>query len=369
MSRLPALVIGAGPAGSIAAMRLARAGMPTLMVERGRESHDPVCGGFVSADALRLLEEAGISATALGGHPIGTIRIMIGQRSIETRLPFPAIGLSRRRLDAVLIDTARAAGVKVMQGMAARELDTAAKSVTFADGSRMSADAVVLATGKLNLRGADRPGNPDGGEPMVGLRIALRPNPECAAALDGVIELHPFAGGYCGLVLQEDGALNLCLSVTAKRLRDAGGSPDALVADLAHEAPLLAARVAASHPIGEWRSIARIPYGWRAADTEPGIFRIGDQAAVIASLAGDGIAIAIASASVASETLLRDGPAAAPDYQRAFAARARWPLALAELLRAVAERPTLSRPISRLLQLQPRALAWGASLTRISAMA
>ena len=369
MNRMPALVIGGGPAGSIAAMRLAKAGTRTLLVERSHEGHDPVCGGFVSADALKLLKQAGIATHVLGGHRIEKFRVVVGKRSIETRLPFPAIGLSRRRLDAALIEAARSAGASIQHGLAARELDTEARSVSFADGSRIAADAIFLATGKLNLRGADRPGDPDHGEAMVGLRIALRPDRSCATALAGTIELHPFEGGYCGLVLQEDRRLNLCLSVAAKRLRAVGGSPDALLADLVREAPLLAQRVDASEPIDSWRSIARIPYGWRASDTEPGIFRIGDQAAVIASLAGDGIAIAIASATAASTALLRDGPACAPAYQRTFAARSRWPLAVGEMLRAAAERPAWSRPISRLLQLQPRALAWGASLTRISATA
>jgi flavin-dependent dehydrogenase len=369
MNRIPALVIGGGPAGSIAAIRLAQGGMRTLLVERSHEDHDPVCGGFVSADALQSLEQAGIAGDALGGHRIEKFRVVVGERSIETRLPFPAIGLSRRKLDAILIEAARTAGARIVHGLAARELDAEDRSVSFADGSRIAADAVLLATGKLNLRGADRPGDPDHGDAMVGLRIALRPGPGCIAALAGTIELHPFEGGYCGLVLQEDRTLNLCLSVAAKRLRAVGGSADALLAALAQNAPTLARRVEGGRPVDGWRSIARIPYGWRAPDTEPGIFRIGDQAAVIASLAGDGIAIAIASATAASKALLRDGPAAAPAYQRAFAARARWPLAVGEMLRAAAERPAWSRPVSRLLQLHPRALAWGASLTRISATA
>ena len=361
-----ALVIGGGPAGLVAAMRLARGGMRTLLVEKRHEGHDPVCGGFVSADALGLLRRAGIDTDALGGHPVHRMRFQVGPRRLETELPFPAIGLSRRKLDAVLLQAARDAGAQVEFGRSARSF-TGTRTVGFADGSNIAADAILLATGKLNLRGVERPGESAHGSAKVGLRMALTPSAACAADLAGMIELHLFADGYAGLVLQEDGNLNLCLSVSSRRLRDAGGSPDRLLAVLAVEAPLLAERVAAGVPLGGWSSIARIPYGWRAKETLPGLFRIGDQAAVIASLAGDGIGIAIASATAAAKALLEGGPAAAPAYQREFARRARRPLACAELLRAVAESPAWSRPIARILSMRPQVLAWGATATRIAA--
>jgi len=366
MNRIPALVIGGGPAGSIAALRLARGGMRTLLVERNREGHDPVCGGFMSADALRLLRQSGIDTDRLGGVPIGKMRFVVGKRLLEAALPFPAIGLSRRRLDSILIEAARDAGAKVDFGRTARAIG-ATRSVSFADGGIAEADAIILATGKLNLRGGDRPGESAYGSAKVGLRRSLRPSAGCAAELAGTIELHLFTDGYAGLVLQEDGDLNLCLSVGSERLCEAGGSPDRLLAALADEAPLLGERVAGGMPRNDWSSIARIPYGWRARATTPGLFRVGDQAAVIASLAGDGIAIAIASATFASNALLRDGPAAAPAYQRDFARRARWPLAFGELLRGVAESPAWARPAARLISMRPSLLAWGAQATRIAA--
>lgn len=361
-----ALVIGGGPAGSVAAIRLARGGMRTLLVEKSLEGHDPVCGGFVSADALELLRRAGIDVQALGGHPVHRMRFQVGERRLEAALPFPAVGLSRRKLDTVLIQAARDAGAVVEFGRSARSF-SGARTVSFADGSKIVSDAIVLATGKLNLRGVERPGESAHGSAKVGLRMALQPSAADAAELGSMIELHLFADGYAGLVLQEDGNLNLCLSIASQRLRDAQGSPDRLLADLAREAPLLAARIAAGNPLGGWSSIARIPYGWRAKQTLPGLFRVGDQAAVIASLAGDGIGIAIASATAASKALLENGPGAAASYQRDFARRARRPLVCAELLRAVAESPAWSRPIARMLSVRPQILAWGATATRIAA--
>jgi len=83
--------------------------------------------------------------------------------------------------------------------------------------------------------------------------------------------------------------------------------------------------------------VAAVPYGWRAAHTSAGLFRLGDQAAVIASLAGDGVAIALASGTSAAHHYLQGGAGAAPTYQRAFAAAARRPLGIAGGLRRVGE--------------------------------
>ena len=67
------------------------------------------------------------------------------------------------------------------------------------------------------------------------------------------------------------------------------------------------------------------------------VYRVGDQAAVIASLAGDGIAIALASGAAAAQACLHgDGPGARA-YQQDFARRAARPVAIAEMLRHMAE--------------------------------
>jgi len=191
----------------------------------------------------------------------------------------------------------------------------------------------------------------------------LPPRPDLDAALAGIIELHLYDGGYAGLLLQEDGAANFCLSVSRARLA-AAGSPEALVDALAAEAPLLAERLGADRP-SRWEAIAGVPYGWRAAATEPGLFRLGDQAAVIASLAGDGIAVALASGEAAARAWLAGGPCASVDYQRGFARRAARPVGIAEALRHGAERGLTRQAMLRILKLVPGVAGLAARLTRI----
>jgi flavin-dependent dehydrogenase len=353
--RTAVLIVGGGPAGASAAIALARGGAMPVLVDRSAGERDLVCGGFLGWDALAALTRLGLDPAALGARPIHRLRLAAGGRAVETALPRAAAGLSRRRLDAALLRLAEEAGAAVLRGRAARAIE--GDCVRLDDGTEMAADAIFLATGKHELRGAVRE---IGSRPLsVGLRAALPPSPALSAALAGTIELHLYDGGYAGLLLQEDGAANLCLSVS--RARMAAGR-EALLAELMAEAPLLAERIGGAMPEA-WEAIAGVPYGWRARQAEPGRYRVGDQAAVIASLAGDGIAVALASGAAAARAYL-DG-AGAVAYQRAFAGRAKLPLAIAELLRHMAEAPLRRRLMMRLARVPGLAKA-AARLTRIS---
>ena len=323
-----------------------------VVIERAPGERDLVCGGFLGWDALAHLRRLGLDVAALGARPIRRLRLAARGRVVEAALPHAAAGLSRRRLDAALLSLAEEAGATVLRGRAARAID--GHVVRLDGGEELEGDAIFLATGKHELRGAARE---IGRRPVsVGLRAALAPIPDLA----GTIELHLYDGGYAGLLLQEDGATNLCLSVARERM---AGGPESLIEDLLKECPLLAERIGGAAP-DQWEAVAGVPYGWRARATEPGRYRIGDQAAVIASLAGDGIAVALASGAAAAQACLHGDGAGARAYQRAFARRARRPLAIAEALRHMAEAP-LRRRLMLGLAGVPGLAAAAARLTRI----
>jgi flavin-dependent dehydrogenase len=348
------LIVGGGPAGSAAAIALAGAGLAPELIERSAGPRDVVCGGFLGWDALAALERLGIDAAALGARPIDRLRLVAGGRVVEAKLPRQAAGLSRRTLDEALLQAAERAGAKVTRGRAARAAE--GRVVRLDDGEEIAADSLILATGKHELRGLARALEGRREAPAAGLRTAVPATP----GLEGVIELHLFDEGYAGLLLQEDGMANLCLSVSRRRLAEAG-SPEALVAGLVREAPGLGARIGAVPE--SWEAVAGIPYGWRASRTESCLYRIGDQAAVIASLAGDGIAIALTSGLAAAQALLRGE--GAPAFQQRFATRAGRPVAVAEALRHAAERRVPRAALVRLVGTLPSLLSLAARWTRI----
>lgn len=354
MRRTPALILGGGPAGSAAAIALARGGVRATILERTREPADALCGGFLSWRTLAALDRLGIAAAELNPQPITTLRLFAGTRSAEAALPGPAVGVSRARLDRLMLARAADAGAAVERGVAVREL--AGRTARLADGGTVTADDILLATGKHDLRGAARDADDDA-DPVLGLRVRLPAPPGIADA----IELHLFDGGYAGLVVQEDGSANLCMAVARSRVR-AAGDPMALLVTLARENPALAARLDRLDPAAAIDAVANVPYGWRARTTVPGIYRLGDQAAVIPSLAGEGMGIAIASGTAAAQAILSGNSAGR--FQASFANRVVRPMAVAGLIRRMAERPHAARPLVALAR-APWLVRTVAALTRI----
>ena len=346
--------MGGGPAGAAAALRLARegsgAGAAPLLLERSRETGDALCGGFLSWRTLDALAAIGVEADALGGEAIGRVRLFAGTRRVEADLPAPAMAVSRRRLDTVLLAAAARAGAAVERGVAVRAIEPG--RVRTADGAIIEAAALFLASGKHDVRGLARAAPHD--DPAIGLRIRLLPTPALRRVLAGVIELHLVRGGYAGIACQEDGSANICLAVRRSRLHEAG-TPAALLARLGAELPPLGDRLAEARGSEPVEAIANVPYGWRARAGEAGLFRLGDQAGVIPSLAGEGMGIALASAAGAVAAYRRGGAEAATGWQPRFARRLARPLAVAGWLRSLAESgaaplfPPIAAPLLPLL--------------------
>jgi flavin-dependent dehydrogenase len=358
MRRETPLILGAGPAGCAAAIALARAGAKPVVLEKTRETGDALCGGFLSWQSLASLHALGIDN--LGAHPITQVRVMSGSRTARAPLPAPAIGVSRHRLDTVMQHVAQAAGAGLERGVTIRHYEA---GILHAEGASFIPETIFLATGKHEVRGLARP-KPEGDAPL-GLRVRIAPDPRLHEMLEHAIELHLFEGGYAGLLLQEDGSANLCMALRKSRLTGAGGDPATLLRQLGDAHPLLGERLAFLSETVTADAIAAVPYGWRATETVPGIFRLGDQAAVIPSLAGEGMGIAIASGAAAANAYLADGPTAAPRYQRDFAARTRRPVAMAGFLWRQAERPTAVRLALPILKAFPALAGFAARLTRI----
>lgn len=356
MRREDTIILGGGPAGSAAAITLARGGQRPLLLERQRETGDTLCGGFLSWHSLAALDRLGLAK--LRGATVDHVRVFAGTRSAAARLPRPAMGVSRRQLDSALLTHAQALGARIERGVTAREVDGRAIR---ADAEAFEPDRLLLATGKHDVRGAARPKPTH--DPALGLRVRLGPAPALSALVEGAIELHLFDRGYAGLVLQEDGGANLCLAVRKSRLTEEG-SPRELIEAIGREAPALGERLAWLGDVAEIDAIASVPYGWRTAETRAGVYRLGDQAGVIPSLAGEGMGIALASGVLAGEAVLRG--ASAVTYQRDLARRTWRPISVASAILAAAERPSASPSLVRLMRVAPGLATLLARATRVA---
>jgi flavin-dependent dehydrogenase len=356
---IPPVILGAGPAGSAAAIALAQAGARPLLLDRDAEVRDQLCGGFLSWRTAEQLRALGVDPVWLGARRVERLALIAGEREATVPLPAPAFSLSRRALDTALRQRALALGAEL-------EVDSA-RSVegTTVVGRRRTwtGEALFLATGKHDVRGPTRPRATR--DPALGLRLRLPASAAREALLAGRIELHLFAGGYAGVVLQEGGSANVCLAVRKSLLAASDGDPASLLTALAAGNPALSERLGSDWTTQPVETVGAVPYGWIARSTAPGLFRLGDQAAVIPSLAGEGIAIALASGVMAARYWLEHGAAGAVPYQRALAARAMAPVRTARLAWAIAEHPLTASVGLALARRVPPVVAWLMDASRI----
>lgn len=355
------LVVGGGPAGASAAAWLAEAGRRVVLLERTPGPHDKVCGEFLSAEAAGPLRSVGLDPAALGAEPIERARVSAGGRSASAALPFPAFGITRRTLDEALLGAAAERGAEIRRGVAVRSLeplgDGALARVSGGDTDVRAAFA-LLATGKHDLRGRRRHA-PGRGDP-IGFKMHLALRPAQARALEGHVELHLFPGGYAGLQPSPGGLANLCLVVERRAHEALGRSWPRLLDRVAPPGSLLAERIAGAE--ARWPrplAVYGIPYGFVARGAEPGaIARVGDQLAVIPSLSGDGMAIALHSARRAALAHL----AGEPPPDGALYARQ---VGLARLVAGLLARPLAGPAAIGLARRAPALIGAAALATRI----
>jgi len=297
------LVIGGGLAGAMVGLRLAAAGCEVTLLERERGPHHKVCGEFLSPEAVDYLSRAGVDPLALGAQAIRRVRLTSKRHAIEADLPFTALSLSRCALDEALLARAGHTGCDVQRGAFVESLSNA-DGIWCAElrgGECWRAPTTFLASGKHDLRGLER--KPARQGDLVGFKLHWRLGPTQTEALRGLMDLYLFPGGYGGLSLVEGDVANFCLVVRRSVLKSIDGWLE-LLAAIQNENPHIAQRLSGATPLWERPlAISPIPYGYLAGQPN-GLWCVGDQAAVIPSFTGDGMSIALHSATLAAQMYL-----------------------------------------------------------------
>jgi len=294
VEQVDVLVVGAGPAGSATALRLARGGARVVLADRARFPRDKPCGGGLTGRALR---QAPCAVDAVVEHVVDTFELRLGgARRFRRRSPAPLIAMTqRRRLDAHLVEQAAAAGADVrdgarVDGVEPRETGVRAR----VGGTALHASFLVGADGANGIvaRAA-------GLDPGIVAGVALEGNVSWAELPAGryertaAIELGTIPGGY-GWVFPKADHANLGvggwgsegprLRVHLERLaRDEGLARDALRDVRGHRLPM--------------RRLGATPAGDR-------VLLVGDAAGLVDPLSGDGMYEAFVSARLAAEAIL-----------------------------------------------------------------
>ncbi|MBB4858496.1 flavin-dependent dehydrogenase [Novosphingobium chloroacetimidivorans] len=359
----PVVVIGGGLAGAAVATRLARTGQAVTVIEREAGPHEKVCGEFLSVEGCQDLAGLGLPPEHLGAVAIDRVRVLHRRHAVEAKLPFVARGLSRAIMDEALLDMARKAGAEVLRGVRVTGLQG---TRVLTSAGEYEASHVMLATGKHDLRAMPRaaPATRDG---YVGFKMHWRLSPRALDALGSAIELVLFGQGYAGLQRVGTREANLCLVVRRQHFAELGGTWDALLARLMDE-PGLASRLGDAQPLmARPLAIANLPYGHmhRPSGDEGAVWRLGDQAAMTASLSGDGMAVALRSATLAADLFTRGATTA--QFHRLLAAQVGPQVRRAMRLQRLSEHPLALALGMQAARACPRLLTLGARATRLPA--
>lgn len=341
-------IIGAGPAGSTLAAILASRGIAVLLIDRDEFPRDKVCGEFLSYDALPLLESLGVLDRFQANPRIERCRVIGRSHEADFQLAAPSLGVSRHLLDAALVDHARDRGAQVKTETMVTDL--------VVEGSRRAIvmrheSEITHVPCRLLIGAWGRWGRFDNTLQRSFIHDRRRRNfgfkRHYAGVEDpSVITLYSFDRGYLGVSAVEDDTTNICGLVHEDRLAGHKGRWPSFVEKLRQEEPPLARLY---DRFRESRSpfLSSEPVIFRPRHVvENGVVMIGDASGLVDPLTGNGMAMAIQSAFLASRFIIRllggeEERRVHQEYAVAhhdlFAARIRWSRALAHLL----SRPTL----------------------------
>ncbi|WP_372633171.1 NAD(P)/FAD-dependent oxidoreductase [Cohnella sp.] len=301
-----AVVIGAGIAGSATAYALAKRGWDVALVDKDKFPRHKACGEFLSPEALGTLRalELDRSIASLEPATVKTVRLHAehGSVSLDIPLPGPALGLSRRTLDAVLQQSARDEGASVYTGATVAEISGSAAGRHLValsvqeEGALLRARAVIAAWGRHPLR-SYKPANREApaGATYMGIKSHY-----AAADSDEAVDLYFFQDGYVGIAPIEGGQLNVAAIVAPSAFRrlGAGGALTGILERASERIPVLRRRLQGASPMpGTQAAAAPVrtrakPRGWN------GIPCVGDAVAAIPPFCGDGMAMALRSAEL-----------------------------------------------------------------------
>jgi len=315
------LIVGGGLAGSSAAIQLAERGFRVLLLEKQRYPAHKLCGEFLSVEVQAMFERLGVCGAVwqAGAQPVDHTRLSsAGGAVFEQALPGTALGLSRYALDRLLAGRARAVGATVRDGVAVQSIAGTLGDgfAVEAAGETLEARLVLGAYGKRSTldRKLDR-SFLEAHSPFVAFKAHF-----AGLDLPGVIELHAFAGGYCGLSPVEAGRVNVCWIAHEAVLRAAGGTPEGMIAQVLGQNPMLARHFQSLRRVSDrFVAVSQLSFASKGAFAGD-VCMIGDTAGMIAPLCGDGMAMALRSAELVAPlaAALLQGRMDAPAFRRRY---------------------------------------------------
>jgi geranylgeranyl reductase family protein len=335
-----AIVVGAGPAGSVCAATLARAGRKVLLLDRAKFPRDKVCGDCLNPAVWPVFDRLGLRERVRAlPHRIAREIAYRGIGGVELRFPVPhedEIVVKRRDLDQLLVQRAVECGAEFRDGVAVTRVTTGWRVET--DHGEFHAPILIAADGRNSTISRLTGRMPVASRERVAIQRHC-PRPEGHG--DSVRMLF-YPGGYGGTARVGAEEINLCLVANPKNLER------------------VRAQAEQEFGVGEWRTIAPLSRPDATDLASDGLFLIGDAARVVEPFTGEGIYYAMRSGELAAEAIV-EGDGAEAAYRRSHAEMYRGRLWINRFARLSGMHPRVTSLAFRLLR------AWPAPLGALTA--
>jgi flavin-dependent dehydrogenase len=309
------LIVGAGPAGTTAALVLARAGVRVTLLDRARFPRHKLCGDTLNPGTLAILARLGVCPAVTRGALSLEGMLLTGPNGVSVEARYPhgttAAAMMRREFDHRMLGAALAAGAdfeervsvsepllgawresRVVTGVVARMANGAARDlparVTIAADGRDSRLASALGLSWL---------------PAAPRRWAIGAYFGGVEGLAALGEMHVRRDHYIGVAPVPGGLANAILVLPLAAARQAKERLPDLLQDTLRRDPLLAPRFAGARRVAPPTILGPMAREARHPGC-PGLVLAGDAAGFIDPMTGDGMRFAIAGGELAARAAL-----------------------------------------------------------------
>ena len=310
-----AIIAGGGPAGTSAAIHLARGGVRVVLVEQKKFPRAKLCGEFISPECQTHFEKLGVAGAMRASGPASLDEtVFYSSNGHHVAVPskwfsggHAAYGLSRAVMDEVLLRSAQDNGVTVYEGASITEPLLEGDRVI---GVRVKihgaqrdfrAPLTIDATGRSRILSRKiTPGNSK--RPAL---VAFKAHLKKTRVATGACEIYFYPGGYGGLSTVEAGTSNLCFIIAAEHVKRCDSDPETVMRQCVMKNQRAAHTLETAEVCSDWLSASWERFGRQKPSPAPGLLAIGDSAAFIDPFTGSGMLMALESGELVARVMIR----------------------------------------------------------------
>jgi flavin-dependent dehydrogenase len=392
-SKLKIVVVGAGPAGTSLAIRLAKNGFDVTLIEREKFPRHKLCGEFISPECLEHFRELEVFDEMIseGGDRIAET-VFYAENGKSVGVPSKwfngdsktALSLSRAEMDFQLLEKAKKVGVNVLE-------ETQVIGVLFENSSEFRekvcgvkvrdkngesceilSDLTIDATGRARVLGKmaekkisrkDAKGkrkksikNPK--SKTQNRLVGFKAHVKNVRMKKGVCEIYFFRGGYGGLSFVENGVVNHCFLIKADIVKEFGGDANKIVENVVFKNKRACETLKDAEPVLDWLAVSVDGFGGKDLNPAPNLLMVGDASAFIDPFTGSGMLMAFESAEILAQVIIENKFAngkIAEVYGLRHKQKFQKRLRICSIMRRAAFVPTFAKLIINILSLSSKA--------------